>query len=157
MGHEIKIGGVSLVVDDPRGQLAHAAESELRVEHQEAEALEASVRTVQNRPSVSVINATDPMGSVHARVALVDKMVNGRQGRASLGMMWMLFGTPLIFFGIGIGFHLYEDWHHLQGSQLQTLMTVGLVTELCITLCLGLMLRRTVRVIRGHRGTSNAS
>ena len=151
MSHEIKIGGVSLVVEDPRGQLARAAESEQRVEHQEAEALEASVRTVQNRPSAPVINTVDPMGSFHARAQFVGTAVGGKQGVASLAMTWMLFGTPMIVFGTGIAARLYDDWRHLHGAPLQTRTIIGLVAEIGIVLGMSLLVGRTARVIRERR------
>lgn len=151
MGHEIRIGGVSLVVDDPRGQLAYTAEAERKLEHQEAEALEASVRTVSNRPTAPVINTIDPIASIHARTELFDKVVNGRQGLASLALAWMLFGLPLATFAAGIGSSLVNDWHRLQGSQLWKLVAAGMLAELGILLGLGLLVRRTMRVFSTRR------
>ncbi|WP_130619072.1 hypothetical protein [Dyella amyloliquefaciens] len=151
MGHEIRIGGVSLVVDDPRGQLARTAEAERKVEHQEAEVLEASVRTARNRPKAPVINTVDPIASLHARTELFDKVVNGRQGLASLALAWMLFGMPLTTFAVGIGFSLANDWHRLQGSLVWKLVATGMLAEIGILLGLGLLVRRTVRVFSARR------
>lgn len=157
MGHEIKIGGVSLVVDDPHGQLVRTAETEQRIEHQDAEALEASVRTMRNRPSVPVINTVDPFASVHARAHLFDKVVNGRQGLASLALAWMLFGIPFATIALGIGFTLHDNWLRPQGNPVWIPTLVGSVAELSIVLALGLLIRRTIRVIRERKRAATAS
>jgi hypothetical protein len=150
MGHEIRIGGVSLVVDDPHGLLVRTAEAERKLEHQEAEALEASVRTVGNRPTAPVINTVDPFASIHARTQLFDKVVNGRQGFASLALAWMLFGVTLATFALGIAVKLFDDWQRVQGARLWQLVSMGLVAELFVLLGLGLLIRRTVRVRRAR-------
>lgn len=90
-----------LVDDPPHGQLARVVEAERTLEHQEAQTLEASVRTASSRPTVPAIHTVDPFGSIHARTHLFDKVVNGKQGFASLTLAWMLFGLPLVLFAEG--------------------------------------------------------
>lgn len=156
MAHEIRIGGVSLVVDDPHGQLARVAPAERTLEHREAEVLEASVRTASNRPAVTMVNTVDPFGSIHARTHLFDKMVNGRQGFASLALAWMLFGLPLATFALGIGFILVDAWHRFEGAQRWRLV-FGALVELAILLILVLLVRRTARVMRGRKLAKQAT
>lgn len=151
MEHKIKVGGVSFVLDDPRGQLTRTAEMDLRVEHEEAEALEASVRTVQSRPSAPTIQSVDPIGSVHARAHLFDKVVNGKQSLASLALAWMLFGMPMSVVALGIGYRLYDDWQHMPSEKLWSLTVMGLVPEISIAICVGLLVRRTARVMRERK------
>jgi hypothetical protein len=158
MGHEIKIGGVSFVVNDPHGQLARTSDAEWREEHNEAEGLEASVGTVRNRPSVPVINTVEPFASIHARTHLFDKVVNGKPGFASLALAWMVFGIPLIIFALGMGIHLYDSCLRLQGAQLWTQLLSGLaLVELPIVFILGLLLRRTIRAMRDRNRQATAS
>lgn len=156
MAHEFKIGGVSLTVDDPQGQLARAAPTQQRAEHDEAEALEASVRTVKNRPTAQVIQTVDPMGSIYARGELVDKMVNGKQGLASVALMWMLFGPPLITFAAKIALSLAGNATRLHGDVPTALTAMGVLAELFIIAGLGLMIRRTIRVLRQRRRANSA-
>lgn len=151
MEHKIKVGGVSFVVDDPRGQLSRPAEMDLRVEHEEAEALEASVRTVQNRPSVPMIHSVDPIGSLHARTHLFDKMINGKAGLASVALAWMLFGAPLSVLALGLGYRLYDNWRRMPTGQPRLLTAVGLLIETGILLFIGLLTRRTARVMRERK------
>jgi hypothetical protein len=151
MEHKIKVGGVSFVVDDPRGKLTRTAETDLRVEHEEAEVLEASVRTVQSRPSAPTIHSVDPMGSMYARAHLFDKVVNGKHSLASIALAWMLFGVPMSVVALGIGYRLYDDWHHMPSEKLWLLTVMGLVPEVSIVICVGLLVRRTARVMRERK------
>lgn len=155
MAHEIKIGGVSLWIDDPQGQLARVTEAERTLEHLPAEGLETSVRTASNRPAITMVNTVDPFGSIHARTHLFDKVVNGKQGFASLALAWMLFGLPLATFAMGIGFTLVDGWHRLAGSQSWRL-AVGVMVELAVLLILGLLMCRTVRVARERKQAKRA-
>lgn len=88
MEREIKVGSARFVVDDPRGLLGAAEATHLKAEQVGIET--ARTREEEARPfsPIGRPNPNDPIGSIGARVALFDGIVQGRTSPWTLWFAW---------------------------------------------------------------------
>lgn len=115
MEREIRIAGATFVVNDPNGSMG-------RIEPVELKATQAGLETARTRDeeaapfgAIPKPNASDPIGSIAARVSLFEAIAHGRVGPWSMfaawamsavavyPISWGMFHAPRAAFGITCG------------------------------------------------------
>jgi hypothetical protein len=145
MGHEIKIGGSSFVVDDPNGVLARVEKHDQVVEHVENDSVEATVRAARERKmqAESMAKTVFPLANERPQMKILEVFVQGRMGRSGVILMWIATGIPclLVAWGVFSGFltHLHDT--HVSPASICTLIAMEAI---CI-LWMGALLRNTLR------------
>ncbi len=133
MQREIKVGGLSFVVDDPNGSMARIEDRDHVVEHPENETIEATVRAAKQRQMSPMIPGTvDPIQSIRARAALFDAISDGRIGPIALGFAWFVMGIPCLVMAAAL---LLKGVPHLLDEKESLLRTASRVASLIFLEC----------------------
>jgi hypothetical protein len=115
MEREIKVAGVTFVVNDPHGSIDRVEPTEIKAEQAGLETAktgeqEAAQFGLRPRP-----NPSDPIGNIAARVSLLDAIAHGRTGPWGMFAAWACsalfvytfawgaFHAPRAAFGITFG------------------------------------------------------
>jgi hypothetical protein len=107
MSNELKIGGKSFVVDDPKGNLERLTPDERKEEHREHTSSDTLVSVLRPEPKPQAPirpSSFAPEDMVRSRVALYDGLVSGRAGLPGVFAMWLFGGIPAILVGREIWF-----------------------------------------------------
>jgi len=88
MEREIKIGKVTLVVDDPNNMLGPAAPLAVKAEQLGLETAKTRQEEAGPFPADGYPNPNDPMGYIGARVSLFDGVAHGRGKSWALWFAW---------------------------------------------------------------------
>jgi hypothetical protein len=107
MSNELKVGGKSFVVDDPKGSLGPTSPVEHRVEHQEHTTSDTLVSVLRPEPRPKAPIRPSSMAStdiINSRVALWEGLVSGRGGPLGMFAAWLFAGFPAIWVGREIWF-----------------------------------------------------
>lgn len=107
MSNELKIGGKSFVLEDPKGNLGRTTPGERKEQHREHTTSDTLVSVLRPEPKPQAPirpSSLAPEDMARSRVALYEGLASGRVGLPGIFAMWLFAGIPAIFLGREIWF-----------------------------------------------------
>jgi hypothetical protein len=88
MEREIKVAGVTFVVNDPHGSISRVAPTEMKAEQAGLESAKTREQEAAPFGPLPKPNPSDPVGNIAARVSLFEAIAHGRTGPWGMFMAW---------------------------------------------------------------------
>jgi hypothetical protein len=104
MEREIKVAGVTFVVNDPHGSISRMEPRELKAEQAGLETAKTREQEAAPFGTLPKPNPSDPIGNIAARVSLFEAIAHGRTGPWGMFAAWTLSALFVYTFAWG-AFH----------------------------------------------------